>query len=130
MLCRASCTAFRDSSSCDSNCKYLVTAKYNQANSRGTCGTVSEAFHSLPLHLPARGQTAALCVPRSRHRLVSMTASKRYTDRTGNTLALAFLPCFPSLTANLFPQLSLPQHPQQSLFLRPKNTKAGKIIYQ
>lgn len=30
--------------------------------------------------------------------------------------------------ANRFPQLSLPQHPQQSLFSRPKNTSAGKII--
>lgn len=30
--------------------------------------------------------------------------------------------------ANLFPQLWLPQHPQQSLFFRPRNTKAGKII--
>lgn len=30
--------------------------------------------------------------------------------------------------ANLFPQLSLPQHPQQSLFFKPKNTSAGKII--
>lgn len=33
------------------------------------------------------------------------------------------------LTAKRFPQLSLPQHPQQSLFFRPKNTSAGKIIY-
>lgn len=30
--------------------------------------------------------------------------------------------------ANRFPQPSLPQHPQQSLFCRPKNTSAGKII--
>lgn len=30
--------------------------------------------------------------------------------------------------AKRFPQLSLPQHPQQSLFFRPKNTSAGKII--
>lgn len=30
--------------------------------------------------------------------------------------------------ANRFPQLSLPQHPQQSLFFKPKNTSAGKII--
>lgn len=34
------------------------------------------------------------------------------------------------LTAKRFPQLSLPQHPQQSLFFRPKNTSAGKIICQ
>lgn len=47
-----------------------------------------------------------------------------------NNTSFTFLPRFFSLTANLFPQLSLPQHPQQSLFLRPKNTKAGKIIYQ
>lgn len=30
--------------------------------------------------------------------------------------------------ANRFPQPSLPQHPQQSLFFRPRNTSAGKII--
>lgn len=30
--------------------------------------------------------------------------------------------------ANRFPQPLLPQHPQQSLFFRPKNTSAGKII--
>ena len=34
------------------------------------------------------------------------------------------------LTAKRFPQLSLPQHLQQSLFFRPKNTSAGKIIYR
>lgn len=35
-----------------------------------------------------------------------------------------------TLTAKRFPQPSLPQHPQQSLFFRPKNTRAGKIIYK
>lgn len=30
--------------------------------------------------------------------------------------------------ANRFPQLSLPQQPQQSLFFRPRNTSAGKSI--
>lgn len=34
--------------------------------------------------------------------------------------------CF--LTANRFPQLSFPQQPQQSLFFKPKKTRAGKII--
>lgn len=33
-----------------------------------------------------------------------------------------------SLTANLRPQLSFPQHPQQSLFFRPRKTSTGKII--
>lgn len=32
------------------------------------------------------------------------------------------------LTANLRPQLSFPQQPQQSLFFKPKKTRAGKII--
>lgn len=36
--------------------------------------------------------------------------------------------CLLELTAKRFPQLSLPQQPQQSLFFRPRNTSAGKII--
>lgn len=45
---------------------------------------------------------------------------------------LADPPSWPpqALTAKRFPQPSLPQHPQQSLFFRPKNTRAGKIIYK
>lgn len=57
-------------------------------------------------------------------------AQHKETVHPGVTPGGAEAAAFRSLTAKRFPQLSLPQHPQQSLFFRPKNTRAGKIICQ